>query len=305
MPTFPVLDGDATVACNRYNAIASRLVSASFPTASRRIKNLASIRDEIDVYVLDGYGVLNIGPHAIPGAVDRVHELQEFGATVLVLTNGSTLPATQTLQKYLSLGLPLTAEQVVSSRDGLIVRLKDAPTECRWGVMAPENAQAELLATHVHSLADDPADYESADGFILLSSDGWSDSRQQLLIDAVRKKQRPVLVGNPDLVAPFADLFSLEPGWYAHDLFDQTNHEPEFFGKPFGNVFELIKQKIGAIDPSRVAMVGDTLHTDILGGAAAGFKTVLISGHGLLRGLDVEQAIVQARIRPDFIAPDP
>jgi len=287
MPTFPVLDGDATVACNRYNAIASRLVSASFPDSSRHIENLASIRNEIDVYVLDGYGVLNIGPDAIPGAVQRVHQLQDSGATVLVLTNGASLPAEQTLQKYLSLGLPLTAEQIVSSRDGLIVRLQSASPQSRWGVMAPNYAQAEF------------------DGFILLSSDEWSARQQQLLIDAIKQNPRPVLVGNPDLVAPFADLFSLEPGWFAHDLFDHTAHTPEFFGKPFGNVFDLIKQKIGAVDPTRVAMVGDTLHTDILGGAAAGFKTVLISGHGLLRGQDVKQTIAQAGIRPDFIAPDP
>jgi HAD superfamily hydrolase (TIGR01450 family) len=305
MPSFPVLDGDATVACSRYNAIATRLVSASFPAASRHIRNLSTIRDEIDVYVLDGYGVLNIGPEAIPGAVQRVQELQYSGATVLILTNGSTLAADQTLQKYLKLGLPLTAQQVVSSRDGLIAGLKNAEPTCRWAVMAPAYAQAELIAPQVHLLNDDPDSFSQADGFILLSSDEWSDQRQQLLIDAIRSKPRPVLVGNPDLVAPFADLFSVEPGWYAHDLFDHTHHAPEFFGKPFGNVFDLIKQKIGDTDPRRVAMVGDTLHTDILGGAAAGFKTVLISNHGLLRGLDPEQMIVQAGIRPDFIAPDP
>ena len=31
-------------------------------------------------------------------------------------------------------------------------------------------------------------------------------------------------------------------------------------------------------------MVGDSLHTDILGGAAAGMTTVLITDHGLFRG---------------------
>ena len=33
-------------------------------------------------------------------------------------------------------------------------------------------------------------------------------------------------------------------------------------------------------------MVGDSLHTDILGGAAAGMTTVLITDHGLFRGQD-------------------
>ena len=34
-------------------------------------------------------------------------------------------------------------------------------------------------------------------------------------------------------------------------------------------------------------MVGDTLHTDILGGRQMGFSTSLVTGHGALVGLDV------------------
>jgi ribonucleotide monophosphatase NagD (HAD superfamily) len=48
-------------------------------------------------------------------------------------------------------------------------------------------------------------------------------------------------------------------------------------------------------------MVGDTLHTDILGGAQAGWKTVLVTDHGLLRGENVEQAIARSGIVPDYI----
>ena len=48
-------------------------------------------------------------------------------------------------------------------------------------------------------------------------------------------------------------------------------------------------------------MVGDTLHTDVLGGAAAGWRTVLVTGLGLVRELDVEAAIRESGIRPDFI----
>ena len=33
-------------------------------------------------------------------------------------------------------------------------------------------------------------------------------------------------------------------------------------------------------------MVGDTLHTDVLGGAAYGIKTALVTDHGLFSGYD-------------------
>ena len=62
-----------------------------------------------------------------------------------------------------------------------------------------------------------------------------------------------------------------------------------------------MSETLGDVDPQRIAMVGDTLHTDILGGAVAGWKTVLVTGLGLMRDLDVERGIEVSGIRPDYI----
>ena len=48
-------------------------------------------------------------------------------------------------------------------------------------------------------------------------------------------------------------------------------------------------------------MVGDTLHTDILGGHAAGLSTVLITGHGLFRQGNVEETMKKTGIIPDYM----
>ena len=50
-------------------------------------------------------------------------------------------------------------------------------------------------------------------------------------------------------------------------------------------------------------MVGDTLHTDVLGGAAYGIKTALVTDHGLFSGYDYKKFIEQTQIVPDFIIP--
>jgi glycerol-1-phosphatase len=55
------------------------------------------------------------------------------------------------------------------------------------------------------------------------------------------------------------------------------------------------------VPPERVLMVGDTLHTDILGAQARGFATALVSGYGALAGADVKAAIHDSGIRPDFL----
>ena len=79
---------------------------------------------------------------------------------------------------------------------------------------------------------------------------------------------------------------------------------PIFCGKPFGNAFDAVLARLGPDAPplSRIAMVGDTLHTDILGGAAAGLGTVLVTRHGVYAGRDVGPFIARTGIVPDYIA---
>ncbi len=49
-------------------------------------------------------------------------------------------------------------------------------------------------------------------------------------------------------------------------------------------------------------MAGDTLQTDILGGASMGWRTVLVMDHGLLKGYPAGSLVRLSDIRPDFIA---
>jgi len=96
---------------------------------------------------------------------------------------------------------------------------------------------------------------------------------------------------------------SPEPGLYAHDLADRTGCAPEFYGKPFANAFALVAERLGpGVPPRRIAMVGDTPWTDILGGAAMGWRTVLVHNHGLMRGKDPDDIWQSSGIRPDFLA---
>ena len=96
---------------------------------------------------------------------------------------------------------------------------------------------------------------------------------------------------------------SLEPGYYGHKLGSELKIQAKFFGKPFKNIYDLAFSRLPNIDPSRVVMVGDTLHTDVLGGAACGVKTALVTDHGLFSGYDYKKFIEQTQIVPDFIIP--
>ena len=304
MPQVDPLTAQEAVA--RYEAVNSRLPCASFPQQSIHRAHLGELIDEIDCFVLDGFGVLNVGDEAVPGAIERVNDLKAMGKEVFVLTNGASYPATRTRGKYAAWGVDFSAERVVSSRDALARSLAGQPDKC-WGFAALDESELDQLVPNAVLLKDDPSDYERSDGFVLLGTGGWTIDRQALLHKALISKPRPLLVGNPDLVAPHTGRLSMEPGFYAHALADAGVVEPEFFGKPFDNAFAIVREGLATITPSiephRIAMVGDTLHTDILGGAQAGWRTVLVTDHGLFKGLDVNEVIDRTGIRPDFIVP--
>lgn len=288
-------------AFDAYEAIRPRLPQASFPDTPSQIEGLTSLSEEIDVFLLDAFGVLNVGESAIPGAVGAVESLIDAGKQVMVVSNAAGYCKRVMLERYRRLGFRFGESDVVSSRDVLLVALATFPP-MRWGLMAA-SAHGREGIEHVDAdfLGDDPRLYQEADGFLLLGSGEWSEKRQLLLEDALTAKSRPVLVGNPDLVAPRESGLSKEPGHYAHRLIEAADVELRFFGKPFANIFEHALARFPDVAKDRILMVGDTLQTDILGGAAAGLKTALVTGHGALVGFDPDIAMKQSGIYPHYV----
>ena len=298
---------DAGWSFARYEQIRRRLPRADFPETAVNAPDLISLAGRFDVFLLDAFGVLNVGETAIPGAPECIKTLRDAGKTLFVLTNAATHPSHNGPEKYRRFGYDFTQDEIISSRDLLCSALASYPPDMLWGVAAPAISQLEKLPAKTISLTHDKNAFKDAGGFIFLSSQGWNPALQVELGKSLRENPRPLLVGNPDLVAPRENGLSQEPGHFAHLIADETGTEPLFYGKPFGNAFAEVTKRLAArginSSPDRMAMVGDTLHTDILGGAAAGLKTVLVTDHGLFRGQKITPYIERSKIIPDFIIP--
>ncbi|MDA8747749.1 HAD-IIA family hydrolase [Litoreibacter sp.] len=288
-----------------YESARHRLPPVSAQGACIRHPNLDAIADKMDTFFLDAFGVLNIGETAISGVPERVARLQKAGKRVMIVSNAAGFPHAHLMKKYARLGYNFAPEDVITSRKTLLHGLQAEP-ERHWGLMATESfGRADIEHLNVTYLAEDPATYDAVDAFLFVGSAKWTEERQALLEASLLKTPRPVYVGNPDIVAPRENGFSTEPGSYAHRLANRTGVSPEFFGKPFGNIFNLAFAQLDQPDPARIVMVGDSLHTDILGGQVAGVKTALIAGFGFFSGTDVTDPINTSGIFPDFILERP
>ena len=269
--------------------------------------DLLALLDRYDAFILDGYGVINLGPEPIPGIGDTIRALRAAGREVMVLTNGAGRPSRQTARRYAGWGIDIPQRLVVSSRDALEASLAAQPRPGLWGVMALPDSELETLPVETALLEDDEEIYRCAAGFILIRSGGWSIARHMRLARALRESPRPVLVANPDISAPYPGArYSAEPGYWALRIEAETGVRCEPYGKPFGPAFELALSRLGGAGArrERVAMVGDGLYTDIVGGLVAGLGTVLVTDHGLLKGFDWEARAARAGIIPDHVIPE-
>lgn len=294
---------DTQSAFDYYEAVAHRLPKATFPSASQYASGLVEIADQFDVFVFDAFGVLNVGGTPIDGAVDTVGALRALGKQVRIITNAATFTKPQSITKFERLGFDFIDHEIFTSRMAAEDAIADRAGQL-WGVMAKADFRSSDLNVRSVKISDSIEAYDMAEAFLFLSTWDWTSNQQTLLETSLAKKMRPIVVANPDVIAPLESNFSTESGFVAHRIADLLDVQVEFHGKPFASVFDLVERSLPKVqDRRRICMIGDTLHTDVLGGAANGWSTALVTDHGLFRGRDVKKYIDASGIVPDCIVP--
>lgn len=276
----------------RYEKVRARLPRAPKGQGTVEIASLLDIADQVDAFVFDAFGVLNVGETLIEGADVRLDQLRERGCQIRILTNAASYDRAHAVQKFKRLGVRVRDEEIITSRDAALENLPDL----HWGVITADADALSDLDGPVTRLGDDPAPYDEVEGFLFLSSADWTEPRQAILSVAMDRRPRPLVIANPDLVAPRDGGFSIEPGYFGHQIWDRHPGQVRFYGKPFPEVYRLVEASLSGIAPSRIAMCGDTLHTDVLGAAAQGWRTVLVTRDGLFAGVDAQDFALQSGI---------
>ena len=281
---------------DRYQEIRSRLPATGKPPKTIDINSLLEITDEVDAFVFDAFGVLNVGETLIAGADKRLAQLRDRGLSIRILTNAASYNRDGAIAKFANLGLDLRGDEIITSREAALL----AVDQCHWGVICADEDELKDLPASVTRLSDHAIDYERVDGFLFLSTSGWTDQRQKLLLDTMDARPRKLLIANADIAAPRDDGFSLEPGHFGHIIADRHPDKVRFFGKPFPEVYDLAESTLNGIPAHRIAMCGDTLHTDIIGAASRGWRTVLVTHDGLFAGHDTARFSEQANLFADW-----
>lgn len=295
---------DAIAIYQSFRAMMPNAVSVS-PTKKDR---LVDVIPEVEALVLDGYGVINVGS----GPIEGIHEMFAVAAAhdvpIIVLTNGASFDTSKVWAKYAGWGLPIRQEQIVSSRDAMLAHMgPSGVARDHYANIGTISATSLPIGVVGERRPDQDADFfEHCENFVFLGAVDWSESDQERLETAFLKGKRRLHIANPDVVSPHEHALNPEPGYWTARLIQRTGAQTHWYGKPHAPAFQQALDRLQTvfgrnIDPAKIAMVGDSLHTDIIGAGAMGMRSVLLTDYGLFRDGGATTAIEQCGIYPDWI----
>lgn len=261
-------------------------------------KSLLDIADNFDTFFFDAWGVFNIGGKISIPAIDVMKTLVLRGKSVNIMSN-TPQTADGMLAGYTRKGLVENIHFTGGFSSGQLC--KDAlianklPIPGKKYYIAWDNTDNPLLGkeynlfsgTSYQKVADiKDADFVYCD-FPTFNGALFSDKKLfEPELSRVISAGKPVICANPDLDGFFATKWVFGPGTPCK-IFEQHGLRVVYYGKPYPEIYFDAMQKLGDVNPDRTLMVGDTLHTDILGATRAGIKSCLtlfggVSEHDLL-----------------------
>ncbi len=259
---------------------------------------------------LDSYGVLKNHQGLISGVANSIDKIRGQGIELRVLTNDASRSQAQQVQMFEDLGLKgLKEKEIITS--GMLARqfLELKIRKGKFAYLGTENSANYIMQ---NGLVGVPiADVEIENGsdiaaFVFLDDEGFDWHRDiNRTVNFLRRNNLPIIVANSDKYYPISrDDVAVAIGGISRLCESVLNQKFIRFGKPDSQMFMFAFDDInetGKFDKSDILMVGDTLHTDILGGNKFGLKTLLVLS-GNTRGKHAEVKINSTGIIPDYIA---
>jgi HAD superfamily hydrolase (TIGR01450 family) len=263
-----------------------------------------------DVILFDSYGVLKNYNGVIEGTHDAMTLLQTKNIPYRVLTNDASSSPAILSEKFKKGGLNIPANHIITS--GMMAKsfLSTKSINGKVLYLGTANSSQYIIEANQEALSiseyDDSLIHEIG-AVVFLDDEGykWSIDINKV-VNLLRKRTIPVIIANSDKIYPVAkNDVSIATGAIAQLVESILNRDFIHFGKPdvqmFAYAFDDLTKEHGDLDKSRVLMVGDTLHTDILGGTKFGVDTLLVlSGNTSVK--NAESMIQTTGVAPDYIS---
>lgn len=256
----------------------------------------------IDGFVFDLDGTVYLGDAALPGAVETIRSLRAAGKRTLFVTNKPLQPREAYASKLSGLGIPTTAEEIITSGFVLGYYLAQHHPGLRLYVIGEPALKAELRG-HGLILVDELLDQDEKTVIQPQGIDAVVVAFDRTLEYRKLNTAYQALVQGATFFATNADKTCPMPGGGIPDagatiaaLQHLSNRSLDLLaGKPSALMMEVVLSRLG-LQPQQCLMVGDRLETDMLMGREAGMQTALV-----LTGAATRTELAQQETAPDYV----
>jgi phosphoglycolate/pyridoxal phosphate phosphatase family enzyme len=243
----------------------------------------------IDGVMCDLDGVLYRGDRAIEGAAEAVDRLRAVGVRLLFCTNNSHYTVEQYVTRLARMGVRAAADEVLTS--AVVTAEVLAARGLRGSralVVGGDGIVAALAAEGI-----EVGDREAPDVVVVGWDPAFTYEDMRVAADAVR--------GGAFFVATNADATFPAPaglwpgaGSILASIERASGRRAEVMGKPHDPMMEVAARRL--VGARRVAVVGDRPDSDLAGGAARGWTTILV-----LSGVTAPDDVASVEPRPDYV----
>jgi 4-nitrophenyl phosphatase len=244
-------------------------------------------------FIFDLDGTLYRGNAVLPGAAEFVANLRRAGVPHLFLTNNATTPPVGVAERLTRLGIMASADEVLTSAQATAAILAAEMPGSRVYMVGEAGIREALLAEGLELTED----FREADAVVVGMDREVTYARLRDAALAIRRGA-PFIATNTDRTLPTEQGLIPGAGSLVGMLEIATDVRARVIGKPSPGIMLLALRRVGT-RAGLTAVVGDRPETDIVGGQAAGLRTI-----GVLTGASPAQAFAALRPPADWVFDD-
>jgi glycerol 3-phosphatase-2 len=254
-----------------------------------------ALADRFDGFLIDLDGVVWVGREPVPGSVETLRELHEAGKEIVFVTNNPGRPPATYVERLREAGVPAGEDRVVTAgvvTAGLAAeRIGDGGTAFVIGAPAFHETVVDAGLREVSG-----EEAGSADA-VLVSGHRGFDYGELLTATLALQGGAALFATSRDPTLPMPGGAWPGTGSILAAVETASDRRAEIGGKPERHLFEQARALIPGA--ARVAMVGDRISSDVVGGRAAGLGTILV-----LSGASTRAEAESAEEEPDHLLED-
>ncbi len=274
------------------------------------LTSFQSIIAQYKAIFLDSYGVVVNHRGMISGVPAIIEEIRNKNIPLRILTNSAARTPILQAEKYQRRGLSsIQPSEIITSGMMAKMFLSNKIKSGTVAYLGTTQAAAYIIESNLSAIPiAQVTDENRADisAMVFLDDEGFDWNFDiNATVNLLRKKNIPTIVANSDKIYPVTNNdVSIATGGIAQLVESILGREFIHFGKPDSQMFMYAFEQLPAnlnLKRSEILMVGDTLHTDILGGNKFGIDTLLVLSGNTTKS-SYETKIRSTGVIPDFIS---